>query len=105
MKNNIFYIIFFFITCNIALAESFNFQTKKIEVVKEDQLIKAAFGKATSRDGNLIINADKFIYRLKDKILEASGNGSIIVKDDNLEILFNDLAIFLPSHLKFLSGP
>jgi len=104
MKNNIFYIIFFFITCNIALAESFNFQTKKIEVVKEDQLIKAAFGKATSRDGNLIINADKFIYRLKDKILEASGNGSIIVKDDNLEILFNDLIFNQNTSLISLNG-
>ena len=104
MKNNIFYIIFFFITCNIALAESFNFQTKKIEVVKEDQLIKAAFGKATSRDGNLIINADKFIYRFKDKILEASGNGSIIVKDDNLEILFNDLIFNQNTSLISLNG-
>ena len=104
MKNNIFYIIFFFITCNIALAESFNFQTKKIEVVKEDQLIKAAFGKATSRDGNLIINADKFIYRLKDKILEASGNGSIIVKDDNLEILFNNLVFNQNTSLITLNG-
>ena len=104
MKNNIFYIIFFFITCNIALAESFNFQTKKIEVVKEDQLIKAAFGKATSRDGNLIINADKFIYRLKDKILEASGNGSIIVKDDNLEILFNNLVFNQNTSLITLDG-
>ena len=91
MKNNIFYIILFLISYNIALAESFNFQTKKIEVVKEDQLIKAAFGTATSKDGNLIINADKFIYQLKDKILNASGNGSIIVKDKELEILFDNL--------------
>ena len=104
MRNNIFFIIFFLITCNIALAESFNFQTKKIEVVKEDQLIKAAFGKATSRDGNLIINADKFIYRLKDKILEASGNGSIIVKDDNLEILFNNLVFNQNTSLITLDG-
>ncbi len=104
MKNSILSIIFFLITCNIAFAESFNFQTKKIEVVKEDQLIKAAFGKATSRDGNLIINADKFIYRLKDKILEASGNGSIIVKDDNLEILFNNLVFNQNTSLITLDG-
>ena len=104
MKNNIFYIIFFFITCNIVLAESFNFQTKKIEVVKEDQLIKAAFGKATSKDGNLIINADKFIYQLKDKILNASGNGSIIVKDEELEILFNDLIFNQNTSLIELNG-
>ncbi len=104
MKNNIFYIIFFLITCNIVLAESFNFQTKKIEVVKEDQLIKAAFGKATSKDGNLIINADKFIYQLKDKILNASGNGSIIVKDEELEILFNDLIFNQNTSLIELNG-
>ena len=60
-------------------------------MVKEDQLIKAAFGKATSKDGNLIITADKFIYQLKDKKLKASGNGSVIVKDKELEILFNNL--------------
>ena len=91
MKNKIFLIIFFLFTCNISFAESFNFQTKKIEVIKEDQLINAAFGKAISEDGNLIINADKFIYQIKNKILNASGNGSIIVKNKNLEILFNDL--------------
>ena len=45
----------------------------KIEVIKEDQLINAAFGKAISEDGNLIINADKFIYQIKNKILNASG--------------------------------
>jgi len=104
MKNKFFFIIFLLITYDFAFAESFNFQTKKIEVVKEDQLIKAAFGKATSRDGNLIINADKFIYRLKDKILEASGNGSIIVKDDNLEILFNNLVFNQNTSLITLDG-
>jgi len=104
MKNNIFYIILFLISCNLALAESFNFQTKKIEVVKEDQLIKAAFGKATSKDGNLIINADKFIYQLKDKILNASGNGSIIVKDKELEILFNNLIFNQNTSLIKLNG-
>lgn len=91
MKNKIFLIIFFFIACNITYAESFNFQTKKIEVVNEDKLIKADFGKATSIDGNLIIHADKFIYQIKNKILKASGNGSIIVKNKDLEILFDDL--------------
>ena len=91
MKNKIFLIIFFFIVCNITYAESFNFQTKKIEIVNEDKLIKADFGKATSIDGNLIIHADKFIYQIKNKILKASGNGSIIVKNKNLEILFDDL--------------
>ena len=90
-ENKIFLIIFFLIHMQYCFAESFNFQTKKIEVIKEDQLINAAFGKATSRDGNLIINADKFIYQIKNKILNASGNGSIIVKNRNLEILFNDL--------------
>ena len=104
MKNNIFYIIFFLITCSIALAESFNFQTKKIEMVKEDQLIKAAFGKATSKDGNLIITADKFIYQLKDKKLKASGNGSVIVKDKELEILFNDLIFNQNTSLITLNG-
>ncbi len=91
MKNKIFYIIFFLITFDIAYAESFDFQTKKIEIVNENKLIKADFGKAISKDGNLIINADKFIYQIKNKILEASGNGSIIVKNKDLEILFNDL--------------
>ena len=91
MKNKIFYIIFFLITFDIAYAESFNFQTKKIEIVNENKLIKADFGKAISKDGNLIINADKFIYQIKNKILKASGNGSIIVKNKDLEILFNDL--------------
>ena len=104
MRNNIFFIIFFLITCNIALAESFKFQTKKIEVVKEDQLIKAALGKATSKDGNLVINADKFNYQLKDKILKASGNGSIIVKNKNLEILFNDLIFNQKTSLITLNG-
>ncbi len=104
MKNSILSIILFLITCNITFAESFNFQTKKIELVKKDQLIKAAFGKATSKDGNLIINADNFIYQLKDKILKASGNGSIIVKNEDLEILFNDLFYNQNTSLITLNG-
>ena len=86
MKNKIFYIIFFLITFDIAYAESFNFQTKKIEIVNENKLIKADFGKAISKDGNLIINADKFIYQIKNKILKASGNGSIIVKNKDHDL-------------------
>ena len=91
MKNKFFFIIFLLITYDFAFAESFNFQTKKIEMVNEDKLIKAEFGKATSKDGNLIINADKFVYQINNKILNASGNGSIIVKNKDLEIIFNNL--------------
>src|SRR6056300_628805 len=91
MKNNIFLIIFFFIINNNSYAQSFNFKTKNLEIFNNESLIKASYGRASSVYGDLIINADRFIYEIKKKILKASGNGLITIKSRNLEIYFDEL--------------
>ena len=93
MKNKILAIFTYLILCNFAFAQSFTFKTKNIEIDKNSELINANFGIATSLDGNLIINAEKFIYDKNKDILDISGNGSIIIKSQNLEILFNNSII------------
>ena len=93
MKNKILAIFTYLIFCNFAFAQSFTFKTKYIEIDKNSELINANFGIATSLDGNLIINAEKFIYDKNKDILDISGNGSIIIKSQNLEILFNNSII------------
>jgi LPS-assembly protein len=91
MKNNIFLIIFFLIINNNSYAQSFNFKTKNLEIFNNESLIKASYGRASSVDGDLIINADRFIYEINKKVLKASGNGLITIKSRNLEIFFDEL--------------
>ena len=91
MKNNILYILLTLISFNCSSANSFEFETKKIEIIDNKKIIIAETGTATSTDGNLTINADKFIYKYEEKILNAYGNGSIIIKSKNIEVFFNEL--------------
>ena len=58
----VFLIINLIILCNTAFAETFVFETKNIEILKEKNQILAGKGKAISSDKDLEINADKFQY-------------------------------------------
>ena len=64
MKNNLVILIvnflFFF---SITNSSAFNFETKKIKLIKEKNLIIASEGKAYLSDSDLEIKADKFEYK------------------------------------------
>ena len=53
--------------CNISFAEQFIFETSKIDILEEGNLIIAEKGEAKSSDGDLIIDAKKFEYKKKLK--------------------------------------
>ena len=93
MKNKyLIFIISYLIFCNISFAEPFIFKTSEIEIREEGNLILASSGTATSSDGNLEIQAEKFEYYRNTDVLKAF-NGVAFIKDDNLKIEFNNLVL------------
>ena len=90
INKSIILIVSFFIFCNIAIANTFKFETNNIEIFKKKNKIIAGKGKAFTSDNNLEINADNFEY-LKDlDLLKTTGNGKAIIKSKNLEINFDE---------------
>ncbi len=85
--------IIFFNFCNFAVADTFKFETKNLEIFKEENKIIAGKGKATSSDNDLEINADKFEYIKNLEILKSNGNGKALKKSKNIIIKFDE-AIF-----------
>lgn len=67
---------------------SFNFETKNIEILDNGNLISANNGKAISKDKNFEIVADNFQYFNDTKILKINGNASIFLKSTNLKVNF-----------------
>lgn len=91
IKNSLFLFLLLFIN-NIAKAEIFNFNSKNIKVLIEENKILAGKGVVTSSNG-LKVFANNFEY-LKDKnILKSSGNGKAINESRSIEINFEN-AIF-----------
>ena len=61
MKNKIKkFLLIFFVFQSVSLANEFNFETKKIEILNEGNLIVAGEGKAISLDKDLEIQALNF---------------------------------------------
>ena len=73
MKNNFlkFLIVGVFFFYNSAFSESFTLKTKKIEILKNENQINAYEGKAISKDNNLEIRSDKFIYLKNTDLLRS----------------------------------
>ena len=95
MKNNLsLIVVLFFLNLTVyAYSDSYNFNVKKIELLNEGNKIIATQGTAISKDRNLEISSEKFIY-LKDlNILETIGNGKLIIKSKDLRIIYEN-AIF-----------
>ncbi len=92
MKNNflkfLFIGVFFFY--NSAFSESFTLKTKKIEILKNENQINAYEGKAISKDNNLEIRSDKFIYLKNTDLLRSSGNGEALINSEKIIIKFDD---------------
>ncbi len=93
MKNNllIFFIINIFIIGN-SFANEFKFETSKIDVLENGDLILAENGKARSKDDKIEIEALKFIYKKKSNVLEAF-KGSALIKADDIKIDFTEIRI------------
>ena len=90
MKNSfIFFILNFIFLCSISIADTFKFETKNIEILKEENLIKSGKGKVYSSDRSLEISADKFEYFKNLDLLNAIGDGYAIIKSKDLSIEFN----------------
>ena len=83
-------IIFFWFHATFVYSQDFLFQTKKIEIFKNENKIIATDGNAISNDGDLEIEADKFEYDKTDKVLKIIGNGVIKIKSEDLEFSFDN---------------
>ncbi len=91
MKSNFFkFFLAILLLCNTSHADQFLFETSKIEILNEGDLVIAENGKAKSSDGDLEINAEKFEYKKNQKIIKAI-NGVAYFKSSNLEIKFGEM--------------
>ena len=90
MKNNlVILIVSFLFFFSITNSSAFNFETKKLKLIKEKNLIIASEGKAYLSDSDLEIEADKFEYKKDLGILKSNGNGLAIIKTKNIKIKFD----------------
>ena len=90
MKNSFIILICNLIfLCNISIADTFEFETQNIEIIKEQNLIKSGKGRVYTSDRSLEINADKFEYFQDLDLLNSIGNGYAIIKSKNLSIEFD----------------
>ena len=89
----VIFIIIFYIFYSMVAANAFRFETKNIEIIKDENKILAEKGRVFSSDNELEINADKFEYSKELDILKSNGNGKAIIKSKNLVIKF-DNAVF-----------
>ncbi len=92
MKNNFLVILIFgfFYFSNIALSESFTLKSKKMEILKNENQINAYEGTAISKDKNLEIKSDKFIYDKDSDLLRSFGNGKAIINSEKIIIKFDN---------------
>ena len=93
MKNKysiIFLICFFFNSPSISAP--FSFETTKIDIIDQGNVINAKDGKAISEDKNFEIEAEEFKY-YKDLDTLKAYNGIAFIKSDNLEIKFNEIEL------------
>ena len=93
MISRLLIIIFFCFNATFVYSQDFLFQTKKIEIYKNENKIIASDGKALSNDGDLEIEADKFEYDETAKVLKIIGNGKIKIKSENLQFTFDNSII------------
>ena len=93
MKSNFFVFFFICIFFSInAYADLFKFETSELKLLDNGNIINAENGKATSSDGDITINAEKFIYQNKTQILKAY-NGEALIKSDDIKIKFDYIEV------------
>ncbi len=92
MKSNFKFFLIFILFCTTSFADQFKFETSKIELVDNGDLLYATDGIARSIDKNLEIEANKFEYNKKQKILKAF-NGMAYFKSNNIQIEFDEIIL------------
>ena len=93
MKNSFIIItLIFFFQCQ-AGAQNFTFETEKIKILDNGNVIQANNGKVILKNDNTEISAINFNYDKVEKILKIDGSGEIINTNKNINISF-DKAIF-----------
>ncbi len=93
MINNFF--IFFFVCLffnSYTSANEFKFESGKIDILDNGNLIVAIDAKAVSIDESIEIKAQKFNYKKNLDLLEAI-NGSALIKSDNIKIDFTEMEV------------
>ncbi len=80
------------LVCNTSFADQFKFETSKIELVDNGDLVYATEGTASSIDGSLKIQAKKFEYNKKQNILKAI-DGTALFKTSNIQIEFGEIIL------------
>ena len=104
MKNKFFiFIILIWTFGNISFAENYRFETKKIEVINNDNKIIATDGTAYSKNNDIVIDAKKFEY-LNDQDLLKAFKGSALIKSKNLKIKFNEIELNNKNFIITVSG-
>ena len=104
MKNKFFiFIILIWTFGNISFAENYRFETKKIEVINNDNKIIATDGTAYSKNNDIVIDAKKFEY-LNDEDLLKAFKGSALIKSKNLKIKFNEIELNNKNFIITVSG-
>jgi LPS-assembly protein len=96
MKNKIILVFLIFIFnssyFNSLTAEEFNFDTTELQVTENGNLIKGIDGgKITSKNNEIVITADTFIYNKFTTLLEAEGNVKLVDKIEDIIIETNKI--------------
>ena len=90
MKNKIFFFFLLFLTLfTEAKTAIFNFETKNIEILDQNNKILTGKGVVTDSSGTKIF-ADKFEYFKNTGILKSFGNGKAVNEQENIEINFDN---------------
>ena len=91
MKNNFFYSLLFILIFGINFfANAYVFESNKIIISNENNIVTSEKGKAFSEDGDLEINGNQFIYKKNKDILEVINGGYAIFKSKNIKIEFDE---------------
>ncbi|MDC1176611.1 hypothetical protein OAT25_00065 [Candidatus Pelagibacter sp.] len=93
MRNNLIVIFFFFFIKNFLHADDFIFESKSLEIFKENNLVLAKDATAFLKNEDLKIKANNLEYFKDQKILNAYGNGQISENNKNLLIEFENSII------------
>ncbi len=104
MKNKLLLLLIyvFFFTGN-SIAEEYIFEVSKIELNDKGNLIYASDGKIISEKKDIEITAEEFNYTKNIDLLEAL-NGSALIKNQNIKIVFDVLRIKNKNILKATNG-
>ena len=91
------------ISINANSEDQFNFDVTEIEILEKGNLIKGLKKGKITTDKNVIINANSFVYKKKENILEAYGKVKIIDNDRNITI-FSDNITYLKNNERIITS-